>query len=128
MAPLSITSGRIRLECGELAGHPGRCRLLERGLSATQGIREASANHRTGRLLLLFDESVHTREQAMAVAREALRVVKDAPEGVVAAAGNETPSRRDQLISGDLFWDVALHLLVPAPLDFLLPAAAAFRK
>ena len=46
--------GRVRLEVGGLYRSPGLKRQLEEHLLAAEGIRSASANIRTGRLLLVY--------------------------------------------------------------------------
>ncbi len=46
--------GRVRLEVAGLYRSPGLKRRLEQQLQSAEGIRSASANIRTGRLLLVY--------------------------------------------------------------------------
>ncbi len=57
MAPLSILPGRVRFESQYLVGKPHICRYLqERIMDYLKGLTEVTVNHKTGRILVRFDE------------------------------------------------------------------------
>lgn len=132
MAPLSVLPGRLRFEANSLVGNSDACLLLEDSISSVQGVSEVAASHRTGRILVRFDESRVTRCEIEAQLGEALRAVALQKE-----RGPEFPRVRRSAASsgasssgvGHFVMEMALHAFLPAPLDLLLPTAAtAFRR
>lgn len=132
MAPLSVLPGRVRFEASCLLGCKEGCHLLEERMLAMPGVIEASASHRTGTVLVRFDEGLVSRSEIEGFVKKAL---------AAAAAPGERTSKALPLLrkspasgvssspAGHFFMEVALHALLPAPLDFLLPVAAtAFRR
>ena len=131
MAPLSVLPGRVRFESSRLIGWKEECLLLEESLRAMPGVSEASASSRTGRVLVRFNEDLISRPAIEEELTRAMQAVTDgtvkgktAPVGRKAAAvGASSPS------AGHFVMELALHTLLPAPLDLLLPAAATvFRR
>lgn len=127
MAPLSVLPGRVRFEVSTLIGCKEECLLLEEKISSTGGVTEISASHRTGRVLVRFDENLVTRSDIEGHVRRALQTVAIPGErGTV----RRTISSRVASSShaGSFVMEMALHALLPAPLDILLPAAATILR
>lgn len=134
MAPVSILPGRIRLETPFLAGRPEECGRLERRLTALDGVREVSANFRTGRILVRFDEETVQREELLRQFAQLLSgleqedAVGTARPGTAADKG---PARGglSSKVARHLLWDAVAHSLLPGPFALLVPTAvAAFRR
>ena len=131
MAPLSVLPGRLRFEANGLIGNREGCLLLEESICSVQGVSEASASHRTGRVLVRFDESLVTRGEIEEHLGLALQEVAARKGG-----GSESgPVRRGSLNRGPsspgvghFIMEMALHAFLPAPLDFLLPMAATVSR
>lgn len=132
MAPLSVLPGRLRFESNSLIGSKEGCLLLEDSIFSVHGVSEAFASHRTGRVLVRFDESLVTRSEIEEHLGQALQAVAMQRE-----KGPELPSVRRAAPSrgasssgvGHFVMEMALHAFLPAPLDLLLPTAATvFRR
>ncbi len=120
MAPLSILPGRVRFADGRLIGNEALSRHLETG-ACLAGISQVSASHRTGRILVEFDEQVVDRA---AIARHITVMLgngRTIPETVGRATPGPVPDREAVFVPRRLLADVALHLLLPAPFDLLVP-------
>lgn len=131
MAPLSILPGRVRFETSRLVGCPEECILLEEALLSMPGVIEASASHRTGRLLVRFDESLVTRGDVEEGVGKALQAAAagERKTGAVPVRRKSPAGGAPTSSAGQFVMEVALHALLPAPLDLLLPAAATvFRR
>lgn len=132
MAPLSALPGRVRFESSCLVGCMDDCRILEESLLAAPGVMEACASYRTGRVLVRFDETLVSRNEIEAHLEKAFQLAAAPREGKPLPL----PSRRSAHVSGissshagSFVMEVALHALLPAPFDLLLPVAAtAFRR
>lgn len=125
MAPLSVLPGRIRFEASCLIANRDGCDLLERSILSLRGVSEFTSSHRTGRVLVRFDESLVSRSEIEEHLDRALQTVP-ARNG-----GAELPYvRRSSAVRGDshgvghFVMEMALHAFLPAPLDLLLPTAA----
>ncbi len=95
-------------------------------------MREASASHRTGRLLVTFDETSLSRRQLTAAVEEVL-----ACDGSLQCSGDLPCPKAEQAlergVSGHvgrhILVDLVTHAILPKPLDLLLPPAmAALRR
>ena len=132
MAPVSVLPGRLRYETNSLIGSKEGCLLLEDSILSVQGVKEASASHRTGSVLVRFDESLVTRgeiEEHLDSALKAVAIQKE--QGGLPQFRRTTPSRGTSASSGvgHFVMEMALHAFLPAPLDLLLPTAATvFRR
>jgi heavy-metal-associated domain-containing protein len=130
MAPLSILPGRVRFEDERLFGNKERSRHLEAEIGVMPGVHLVSATHRTGRILVEFSEVQLSHDDLVARIRETLSydipVAETSTNGVGAPA---QPGKDSLFLSRNILADVALHLLLPAPFDLLLPAVgSAFRR
>lgn len=125
MAPVSLLPGRARFECRRLLGREELCGRLQAELESLTGILEVAANPRTGRVLVRYEEPVLSRLQVETCLGRALDVVEamggSAP---VANLPKPGPRRTIPFSAKDLVADMALHALLPSPLDLLIPAAA----
>lgn len=130
MAPLSVLPGRIRFWLPSLIGQGEMCQLIESELVLMEGIRCASANSRTGRILVKFDEELVSGRMVAGLLEE-LKVrchsLSDAdparPMQSRALRGREEDA--SSLPVGQLMLELLAHTLLPKPLDLLLPAAAS---
>lgn len=131
MAPLSVLPGRLRFEALCLLANRDGCDLLERDILSVTGVKEISSSHRTGRVLVRFDESLVSACEIEERLEKALLVAsaqKDAchERGIARRGapgrGHSTPG------VGHFVMEMALHAFLPAPLDLLLPAATALRR
>lgn len=133
MAQLSIIPGRFRLESRQLVGCPEVCSGLDRRLTELIGVREASCNPRTGRILVRFDGGAVNGEELI---RRIEELLSGLDRGIAVFAQPPLRSRKDGAGTGlpsqvvrHLLWDAMAHALLPGPIGILLPAAmAAFRR
>jgi len=119
MAPLSILPGRVRFEDPRLVGNETLSRHLETNIAVMAGVDLVSASHRTGRILVEFSEAQLTRDELVAHISGVFSL--DVPFPDSTARKSKVPEK-EFLLSGSILADVALHLLLPAPFDLLLPA------
>jgi|SRR6185369_3479939 len=127
MAPLSVLPGRVRFETSSLIGNQEGCLHLEEHMRSVAGVSEASASHRTGRVLVRFDENTLTAgeiEAQLGGALQAVVALKERESSLPQV--RRTPSARSASSSGvgHFVMEMALHAFLPAPLDLLLPTAA----
>lgn len=132
MAPLSILPGRLRFETNSLIGSKDGCLVLEDSILSVQGVSEASASHRTGRVLVRFEESLVTRSEIEGHLGRALKaVVMQMERGADFVPVRRSAAYREESSSGvgHFLMEIAIHAFLPAPLDLLLPTAATvFRR
>lgn len=58
MSPVSILPGRVRFESKHLTGSPHVCNHIEEYIKeCAKGVLDVTVNHRTGRILVEFDEN-----------------------------------------------------------------------
>jgi len=135
MEPLSVLPGRVRLQPKGLAGCRDGSQFLEERIRSVNGVKEVSASHRTGTVLVRFDEVLLSRGKLESEVKMALQEMAKPdrnPAGFV--IGNSTSRAATSRAAsshhaGQLMIEMALHLFLPTPLDLLLPAAATvFRK
>ncbi|OGT98770.1 MAG: hypothetical protein A2X80_09865 [Geobacteraceae bacterium GWB2_52_12] len=122
MAPMSILPGRVRFEDKRLFGNRQLSRHLETTIAAVPGVLLISSSHRTGRILVEFNEGQLTRDDLVARIKETLACEIPVPEKSAPLPTAPTSPKGPSFFSGSMLADVALHLLLPAPLDLLLPA------
>ena len=129
MAPLSVLPGRLRFEAKCLISNGAGCDLLEKSLLSLRGVTEISSSHRTGRILIKFDEDVVSSAAVEEQLSEALRSAGQQKQQALQNMGSRRGSARgDASGVGHFVMEMALHAFLPAPLDLLLPAATALRK
>ena len=132
MAPLSVLPGRLRFQTNSLIGSKERCLLLEDGIFSVPGVSEASASHRTGTILVKYDESVVTRSEIEGHLGRALQDVvmhKEGGAGVPRVRRSAPSQAAPSSGVGHFVMEMALHAFLPAPLDLFLPTAATvFRR
>jgi hypothetical protein len=133
MAPLSILPGRIRIESPLVTGRREITRSFEQRILETPGTLEVSVNHRTGRILVRYDETVVSRDllcKRISAALDALRC-GDLP--LPPQQNGDTSAREDRDTPApsnhtrNILLDVAAHVLLPKPFDLLVPAFSALR-
>ncbi|MDN3514355.1 MAG: hypothetical protein NG747_08150 [Candidatus Brocadia sp.] len=123
MAPLSILPGRIRFESQYLVGKPHVCEYLKEGIeNYFGGITEVTANQKTGRILVKFDERQIDRKTLTQTINQIMK------EGLEKAAGgwrflaeekkSKPPVTRHTLHA---LTDVIAHAILPMPLNALIP-------
>jgi len=79
MAPLSVLPGRIRFESPDIIGKFKASEYLAKEIEKLDGVLEASVNHRTGRILVKFNESLADR---ITVTKNIKEILKNIPEEV----------------------------------------------
>lgn len=130
MAPLSILPGRVRFEDPRLVGNETLSRHLESKITELAGVDLVSASHRTGRILVEFNEDQLVRDDLVAriglTLAGAVTVMESGDKRIKVPA---MPGKESPFLSGSFLTDIALHLLLPGPLDLLLPAIeSAFKR
>jgi len=122
MAPLSVLPGRVRFEIPTLVGRGDGCRVFKVKLLSEKGVKEASANYRTGRVLIRFDEKMISRAEMDICLSKALQAAESTAEnyGIVSP---RTASSDNPLPGGRLIMEMVAHAMLPAPLDLIFPAA-----
>jgi hypothetical protein len=130
MSPLSVLPGRVRYGINALKGCQEKSEQLAGHILATGGVTEATVSHRTGSVLVCFDETRVSRDELELQLQKALQAAAEPCPGALATQPRPAPVTASVappavgLTAGELFLEVALHALLPAPLDLLLPAAA----
>lgn len=124
MAPLSIVPGRVRYEVGSLIGKKDLCGALEEAVTALSGIIEVSASHRTGRLLVKFDEGMVSHADLTGRLTTLLARLRE-NGGRLPAIPLQRQRRegKSSRLPGHLAFDVIAHALLPKPFDILVPTA-----
>jgi cation transport ATPase len=122
MAPLSVLPGRVRFELSGLVGKRDACAVCEANLRCLKGVEEVSANFRTGRLLVRYDEKSISSAELDACIRKAMKQAEDTPERKLPAAGR-VGADNDLFPAGRFVMEMVVHAILPAPLDIIFPAA-----
>lgn len=130
MAPLSILPGRVRFETRAIIGYMDRTISIEEQIQAVQGVSEASASHRTGRILVRFDENSISRSEIEKHIDSAVQTaIANSNKMTTVFSVQRKSASESSFQAGQFVMDMAMHALIPAPLDFFLPVAAnVFRK
>jgi hypothetical protein len=128
MSTVSKLPGRLRFEVKELINKRHRCRVLELKILEIKGVMEAEANHRTGRLLVVFDEGAVESSALVSKIREILDETVDCNDrGYKMHHVEKNNSMVDGFVHAAI--DIAGHMFMPKPLNILLPIAVnAMRK
>ncbi len=125
MAPLSILPGRIRLESQELVGKPHVCRYLQKHIMHyLHGLTEMTVNHKTGRILVRFDECQIDRQDLTQRIKQIMHeAVENASEDgqLSAVEKNSTPLVTRHALHA--ITDMVAHAIFPKPLNTLIPMA-----
>lgn len=125
MAPLSILPGRIRFESRYLVGKPHICWYLqERILSYLKGLTEVTVNHRTGRVLVGFDENQIDRQTLTQHINQIIKEGEERASGgwLLSAEKKNSKISLTSAIKHTLL-DVVAHVVLPKPLNVLVPIA-----
>ena len=125
MAPLSVLPGRVRFESQLIIGKVMDCRYLNEGISSISGVLDSSVNHRTGRILIRFNESIIDKEALIQRIKEIMKFMPhkiDAPEFVSYHREWHSRDIAKHVLPQTLI-DVVAHAVLPKPLNLLLPVA-----
>ncbi|HQU31777.1 MAG: hypothetical protein HRU72_05220 [Planctomycetia bacterium] len=125
MAPLSILPGRIRFESQNLVGKSHICRYLKESIVAyLGGLTEVTVNHKTGRILVLFDERYIDRQTltqyVSRVLKECAEKSADSWQFSAEEKNSKPPAARHALHA---LTDAVAHAILPMPLNALVPMA-----
>ena len=125
MAPLSILPGRIRFESQYLVGKPHLCWYLqERIISYLKGLTELTVNHRTGRILVGFDENQIDRQT---LTQHINQIIKEGEERATDGRLLSVEKKNSKIfLTSDIkhaLLDVVAHVVLPKPLNVLVPIA-----
>lgn len=130
MAPVSVLPGRLRFECESIRNRRQMCSLLECRVRNCAGVREVTANFRTGRILVRFDEQVVDRVR---LAGE-IEVLLNAPASTleeasaVRARGAADEGAASSQVARHLLFELVTHAILPGPLALLVPAVSVLRR
>ncbi len=128
MITTSVLPGRVRFEIPTIKGQLNSCTYLQDKLMNTQGVFHVSTNHRTGRLLIKFDEKVLSphilKTHINAIFKSHSSHVEDEAQQINSPISHGNYG--DSIVSTLL--NVAVHALLPKPLDVLFPIAMRFVK
>ncbi len=122
MAPLSILPGRVRFADSRLIGNESLALHLESRICLVPGVSLVSAGYRTGRILVEFNELYVGRDEIAQRINAELQGDQPLVECRIAATTAATPAKDSPLSPRHILADIALHLILPAPFDLLLPA------
>lgn len=124
MAPLSILPGRIRFETKSLIGDIQACRRVETSLIGADGVVEASANPRTGRITVRFDESRMDGNSLDGQIKNALSCDKSGPFPRSTGSSMErAPMAPPTGMAGHAVIAMLARAFLPKPFNVLLPMA-----
>jgi hypothetical protein len=128
VSTVSKLPGRLRLEIKELFDKKHHCGVLALKILEIKGVREAETNHRTGRLLVVFDEAVIDSRELVLKIREILDEMDDC-QNIVDISGIREKEKCISSVFVHAVIDIAGHMLLPKPFNILLPIAVnAMRK
>lgn len=132
MSTVSKLPGRLRLEVKELINKRCHCRVLELKILKIKGVMQAEANHRTGRLLITFDETVVDSRALVLAIREIIYEMVECRqkdyETLHEKNTSDTKPITFKAISHAAI-DIVGHMLMPKPFNILFPIAVnAMRK
>lgn len=124
MALLSTLPGRIRFESKHLIGKLHICRQMQEHIKNYEiGITEVTVNHRTGRILVKFDEKQVDRR---ALVQYISRVIKEY-RGKITKDCLPIKTKRPKLpiteIVNHTLVEMVAHAFFPKPFNFLVPIA-----
>ncbi|MBT9171557.1 MAG: hypothetical protein DDT18_01940 [Actinobacteria bacterium] len=131
MAPLSVLPGRIRFESPDIIGKFKASEYLEREILEFDGVLEASVNHRTGRILVKFNENLADR---ITMTKGIKEIIKNMPDEQLKIPPHPPLAKggRGDLAGAGLFKhaliDAVAHALLPKPLNIILPLAISSIK
>ncbi len=120
MTPLSILPGRVRLENPDIIWNFTASEYLEREFGRLNGVIEASVNHRTGRILIIFNENLSAVPTIIKGVKE---IIKNMSYERLKARFYEIQRTPDTGLLKHALIDAAAHALLPKPFNILLPLA-----
>ena len=125
MAPLSILPGRIRFESKHLIGKLHICRYMQEHIvSCSNGIIEVAVNHRTGRILVKFDENQIDRQ---ALTQHINHIIKEGEEKVAGGWLISAEKKNSKIFftntTKHALMDVVAQVILPKPFNVLVPIA-----
>lgn len=125
MAPLSILPGRIRFESKYLIGKLYICRYMQEHIvSCSNGILEVAVNHRTGRILVKFDENQIGRR---ALTQHINQIIKEGEERATGDWCLSAEKKNSKIFftntTKHALMGVVAQAILPKPLNVLVPIA-----
>ncbi|MBF8278108.1 MAG: hypothetical protein HW390_3181 [Candidatus Brocadiaceae bacterium] len=124
MAPLSIMPGRIRYESKYLVGKLHICRYLQERIINLKGLTAVTVNHRTGRVLVEFDEKQIDRQS---LTQHINHIIKEGEDKATGGWLLSVEKKNSKIFltstAKHAFMDVFAHVFLPKPLNVLVPIA-----
>jgi len=126
MAPLSVLPGRIRFESPDIVGKFKASEYLAKEIERLNGVLEVLVNHRTGRILVKFNEDLADRT---IITKGIKEILKNMPEEQLKIPPHPplTKGGVGDLAGAGLFKhaliDAVAYALLPKPLNIILPLA-----
>ncbi len=129
MAPLSLVPGRARFETPLIVGKKEICWHFEERIMALDGVSAASANHRTGRILVKYDENVLSRENIALQIEKNLAATLSGAKADPAKSTCRQPEKKEKVaLPYHLLMDMVVHAILPKPFDLLVPTAISVMR
>jgi hypothetical protein len=120
MSSLSILPGRVRFESPDIIGKFKASEYLEREFGRLNGVLEASVNHRTGRMLIRFDENLSDR---IAITKGMKEIIKNMHDEQLKTGFYGPQKTSGTGLLKHALIDAVAHSLLPKPFNILLPLA-----
>lgn len=120
MAPLSVLPGRVRFESPDIIGNFKTSEYLEKEFGRLNGVIEASVNHRTGRILVRFNENLSDRTTITKGIKE---IIKNMPDEQLKTGFYDLQKTAETGLLKHALIDAVAHALLPKPFNILLPLA-----
>ena len=121
MAPLSVLPGRVRFESQLIIGKVMDCRYLNEGISSISGVLDSSVNHRTGRILVRFNENLVDKETLIQRIKEIMESTPHKIDALELMPYHKERHSKHVLFQGLI--GVVARAILPKPLNMLLPMA-----
>ncbi len=122
MALLSILPGRIRFESKYLIGKLHICRQMQEHMRNYEpGITEVTVNHRTGRILVKFDEKQVDRRVLVQYISHIIKEYRGKTTNNCLPIKTRKPKLPVTDIVNHMLVEMVAHAFFPKPLNFLVP-------
>jgi len=120
MAPLSVLPGRIRFESPDIIGKFKASEYLAKEIEKLDGVLEVLVNHRTGRILVKFNESLADR---ITMTKDIKEILKNMPDEQLKSGLYDIQKTAGAGLFKHALIDAVAHALLPKPLNIILPLA-----
>lgn len=120
MSPLSVLPGRIRFESPDIIGQFKAHEYLVNEIEKLNGVLKVSVNHRTGRILVKFNENLVDRR---IMTEDIKEIIKNMPHEQLKTGFHDLQKTREVGLFKHALIDAVAHALLPKPLNIIVPLA-----